>query len=440
MMSIKHWIIVLLTIASLFVCGCGCSNTRNSKDTVSLNMWYILGRGSSGTLQDWVADFNEGYGAEQGISVNMVYGSDTDTLTSKLVESAAGKPGSASLPDIAVCSLTAIAIGKNLFIDWNDYLSQDKLSEYYPTFLAEGQYEGAQFILPTTKSTDVLFINKTLFDVFAEDCDITYDDLQTWEGLFETAEKYSDWAAESDDARINETQFFMAESIMDYLQLGAASLGESIWNKYNELDFSNTVFQRVFTDYADSVIDGGTYIGNEGVISAMISGKIVVGLAPSYHYSNFGDKVYFFDNSTMPLELDVLCSPYFSSGKPVSLLRSAGLAVLKSTEQKNQAATVFCSWLSSMQSDMHSIGSVPAKTTEMYNYLLSESDLPSENMVRSVLRSSFLERELISPNYSPEYYTISAKLHSSVADCLSSNNYADSKAIFYHLKENMSNS
>lgn len=98
--------------------------------------------------------------------------------------------------------------------------------------------------------------------------------------------------------------------------------------------FSNTVFQRVFTDYADSVIDGGTYIGNEGVISAMISGKIVVGLAPSYHYSNFGNKIYFFDNSTMPLELDVLCSPYFSSGQPVSLLRSAGLAILESTEQK----------------------------------------------------------------------------------------------------------
>jgi multiple sugar transport system substrate-binding protein len=54
-------------------------------------------------------------------------------------------------------------------IDFKDYFNDDELSAYIPSFLEEGEIDHRLVVFPTAKSTEIMFINKTLFDRFAED-------------------------------------------------------------------------------------------------------------------------------------------------------------------------------------------------------------------------------------------------------------------------------
>jgi multiple sugar transport system substrate-binding protein len=47
---------------------------------------------------------------------------------------------------------------------------------------------------PIAKSTEVLFVNKTLFARFSEATGVTMDSLSTFEGIKEAAEIYYEWS------------------------------------------------------------------------------------------------------------------------------------------------------------------------------------------------------------------------------------------------------
>ena len=48
-------------------------------------------------------------------------------------------------------------------------------------------------ILPVAKSTEIMFINQTIFDRFSQATGVTIEDLDTWEGLYKAAEIYAEW-------------------------------------------------------------------------------------------------------------------------------------------------------------------------------------------------------------------------------------------------------
>lgn len=80
---------------------------------------------------------------------------------------------------------------EDILVDYRDYLSGEELGAFLPAFLEEGQVNGRQVILPIAKSTEVLFVNRTLFDRWAATSGASYDDLATWEGIYALAEKYA---------------------------------------------------------------------------------------------------------------------------------------------------------------------------------------------------------------------------------------------------------
>ena len=63
----------------------------------------------------------------------------------------------------------AEGIGEELLTDWNEIYSEEELSVFVDDFLAEGNISGRQLTLPIAKSTELLFVNKTLFDRFANE-------------------------------------------------------------------------------------------------------------------------------------------------------------------------------------------------------------------------------------------------------------------------------
>ena len=59
-------------------------------------------------------------------------------------------------------------------------------------------------MLPIAKSTEALYLNKTLFVDFSAQTGVTMDQLQSYEGLFAVANTYYDWSGGKDFVQLND--------------------------------------------------------------------------------------------------------------------------------------------------------------------------------------------------------------------------------------------
>ena len=58
---------------------------------------------------------------------------------------------------------------KDLLVDLTQYFTDEELLAYMPTFLEEGKLgKDGLYVFPTAKSTEVLFVNTTIFNRFAQ--------------------------------------------------------------------------------------------------------------------------------------------------------------------------------------------------------------------------------------------------------------------------------
>lgn len=89
-------------------------------------------------------------------------------------------------------------------MDLQDYLTEEEKSAYIDSYIKEGDFGGTGEIkiFPTAKSLEVLVLNKTDWDVFAEATGATYDDLSDMEGLVATAQRYYEWTDARTMARL----------------------------------------------------------------------------------------------------------------------------------------------------------------------------------------------------------------------------------------------
>ena len=107
-----------------------------------------------------------------------------------------------------------------------DSISEDELSAYVPSFVEEGRIDGTLYVFPIAKSTEVLFVNQTLFDRFAADTGVSMDSLSTFEGLLNTAKVYYEWTdALTLDTEDDGKSFYMSDSFFNLMQVGMEQLG-----------------------------------------------------------------------------------------------------------------------------------------------------------------------------------------------------------------------
>ena len=115
-----------------------------------------------------IDEFNESIGIEKGIIINVTSISGSATLHEKLTMAAHKDPGAPKLPDITTAypKTALILANKGLLTDLNSQFSKEELSAYIPEFIEEGHINGESlYVFPTAKSTEVLFVNTTLFNV-----------------------------------------------------------------------------------------------------------------------------------------------------------------------------------------------------------------------------------------------------------------------------------
>ena len=151
----------------LLVSMTGCGN-KTAKDPVTLTMWHVYGSQTESPLNALIDEFNQTKGKESGIVVSVVSVTNSSAIDDALIASAHNDPGAVSMPDLFTAyPRVAEEIGLDRLLDWDGYLSEKERSAYVDAFLEEGIIDGRLVMLPIAKSTELLFLNKTIFDRFS---------------------------------------------------------------------------------------------------------------------------------------------------------------------------------------------------------------------------------------------------------------------------------
>ena len=151
----------LVMIAVIVFTGCG---QKKKEDPVTVTLWHVYGGQTESPLNDLIDEFNETIGKEENIRVQVGSVTNTNTIHENVLASAFGDPGASKLPDMFVSyPKTVLAMPDDTeLVDYYDYFTEEELNEFIPAFLEEGVIHERLSILPVAKSTEVMFINKTI--------------------------------------------------------------------------------------------------------------------------------------------------------------------------------------------------------------------------------------------------------------------------------------
>lgn len=226
-------IAALLLAVFILSCFAGCSGTPKEETPTTITVWHVYGGQTDSPLNDLIEQFNQTVGKERQINVQVTSVSNSNTIHELVLAAANGEPGASELPDIfSSYPKTVMALPDDgILVDYRDYFSEEELSAFIPAFVEEGTVNDRLVVLPVAKSTEIMFINETIFERFSQATGVTIEDLGTWEGLFQAAEAYAAWTdGLTPDVPGDAKSMFVHDYYFNYFQVGAESLGEDFFN------------------------------------------------------------------------------------------------------------------------------------------------------------------------------------------------------------------
>jgi multiple sugar transport system substrate-binding protein len=393
-------LIILMVITIPIWLGCGESTKVGPSHPVTLNLWHNYGGQLKDTMDAMIDEFNETTGAEHGIMINVTSISGSATLHEKLTMAAYGDPGAPELPDITTAyPKTALLLAeKGLLVDLNDYFTPQELDAYITEFIREGRIEGDHlYVFPTAKSTEVLFVNTTIFNRFASDTGVRLEDLHSFEGIARTAELYYEWTDQlTPEVAHDGKTFFMPDSLLNYSLIGSQQLGAD-FIKDDRLNIAAPEFQKVWDYYYKPAILGHVAIFDGYATDLAKTGDIVCSIGSTAGVSFFSPRVTYADNTSEPAELAILPYPVFEGGKKIAIQRGAGMSVINTSPEKAYAAAVFLKWFTSPENNLRfvsSTGYLPV-TKEAYGEIMSqEIEQAADNNMKKLLQTcQLMQRE-----------------------------------------------
>ncbi|MDR3280506.1 MAG: extracellular solute-binding protein, partial [Synergistaceae bacterium] len=142
---------------------------KHAGQNITLMVWHTYVEQMSDSFETLVKEFNDTEGAKRGIVVKVATEANSSTLNEMIIAAAKRDPGAPLAPDIAVIypKIAVELADMGMLADIRDYFTADELARFVPQFLEEGMLGGENlYLLPVAKSTEVLFVNRTIFDRF----------------------------------------------------------------------------------------------------------------------------------------------------------------------------------------------------------------------------------------------------------------------------------
>ena len=339
----------LLLLLSLT--GCSQKTKLDPDNPVTLTMWHVYGEQADSPMNRLIQEFNETVGLEKGIIIDVTMMSNAAQIGKKLLDAQNDVPGVPAMPDLFFChNNNAEELGADNLVNWKDLFAGDELNHYVPEFLEDGMVGDTLTVFPVSKSTHVLFIAGTQFDRFAKEMNVSYSDLNTWDGFFAVAEKYHTWSGGK--------PFCALDYPIRCVELNALSKGaENFYTEDGWYDFGNEIFKESWMEFAESLAKGHIVVSDLYSNTQVMTGEVVSGIGSCASILYYNDTVTYPDNTTEPMNLQVLPLPKTEGEDLLVTQAGVGLCAYKTTEQKAEAAAVFARWLTESERNLEFVAS-----------------------------------------------------------------------------------
>ncbi len=353
-------VVMIAAVTPLLLCGCKKNASPLDPDNpVSLTVWHYYNGSQQTAFDSLVEEFNQTVGKEQGIYVQGFSQGSVSDLESAVRDSIAGKVGAKEMPDIfSSYSDTAYEVEKaGALANLSDYLSEEELKEYVDSYIEEGciAEDGGLRIFPVAKSTEIMMMNKTDWETFAQDMGASLDDLATIEGVTAVAQDYYEWTdAQTPDIPNDGKAFYGRDAMANYFIIGMCQLGTEIFQSENgqvTLNVPKESIRRLWDAYYVPMVKG--YFGAYGKFRSddVKTGDMLAYTGSTTSAMYFPDTVELLSGSH-DIDYIVLSAPVFADGENYAVQQGAGMVVSKSDRQHEYAAVEFLKWFTQVENNI----------------------------------------------------------------------------------------
>lgn len=298
-------------------------------------------------------------GKEKGIYVQSYSQGSVSDLETAVRNSIAGKVGAAAMPDIfSSYADTAYEVEQaGALADLSEYLSKKDLEKYVDSYIEEGRIaaDGTLRIFPTAKSTEIMMVNKTDWQVFADAVGASLEDLKTIEGVAATAKAYYEWTDSlTPDVPEDGKAFYGRDAVANYFIIGMQQLGIEIFQVENgqlALNVPKEELRRLWENYYVPMVKG--YFGAYGSFRSddVKTGELLAYTGSTSSAMYFPNQVES-DDSSYAIEYIVMMPPVFEGGKSYAVQQGAGMVVSKSDKKHEYAAVEFLKWFTQAENNL----------------------------------------------------------------------------------------
>lgn len=376
-MKTKFLTLLALLTFMLPIFGCGSDSLLDPADPIELTFWHVYGEQAISPMDALITEFNTTVGRERGVHVRVTAQSSSSRI-GNLLKEGMEEQSDADMPDIFTCHLNnALELGVENLLDWNQYFTAEDLATFVPGFVADGQADGKLLVFPVSKSTHMLMLNGTGFDKFSAATGITYDNLATWEGLYDVAGKYYNWS--------NGGVFCALDFPIRAVELNAMEHGATdFYTEDGWYNFDDPILKESWMQFARSLVQGHVQVSDLYSNTQVMTGETLGGLGSSAAILYYNDVVSYPDGTTEPMNLHILPMPMTEGATPLMTQAGVGIAAYKTTDQKAEAAALFVDWLTQPERNLAFVsqtGYMPVRTGAFDDIDLTTYDFPDESYI-----------------------------------------------------------
>lgn len=381
----------VLAGAALMLCGCGDKSPLDKDlldpdNPVTLTVWHYYNGSQQAAFDELVREFNETAGRETGIYVQSYSQGSVSNLEVAVRDSLAGKVGAEEMPDIfSSYADTAYEVEQaGALANLSEYLTEDELGKYVSSYIDEGciASDGSLRIFPVAKSTEIMMINRTDWEVFSEAAGVSLDSLATIEGVVETAKSYYEWTdSATPDIPDDGKAFYGRDAMANYFLIGMRQLGTEIFQAEDGqvvLNMPKESARRLWDNYYVPIVKG--YFGAYGSFRSddVKTGDLIAYTGSTTSAAYFPGKVEL-DDRSYEIDYIIMAAPVFEGGGNYAVQQGAGMVVSRSDEQHEYAAVEFLKWFTQAENNLRfggAAGYMPvlkaANNVEMLDRVIEE--------------------------------------------------------------------
>lgn len=360
----KKYILMAALLTGILLSGCSKTEPVGAAKTDQANpikivVWHYYNGTQKSAFDKLISEFNSTRGKEIGIFVESHNKGNVMELEKAVMASITKEVGSEHMPNIfSSYADTAYEIEKTgELADISPYFMEEELDEYVDSYIEEGRIgaEGELKIFPTAKSTEVLMVNKTIWDEFSTETGANIEALDTLEGMAETAELYYNWTdGKTPDIANDGKAFYGRDAMANLFYIGSMQMGIELFQMENQtvkLNVDREVMKRIWDTHYIPYIKG--YYGAYGRFRSddVKVGELVAYTGSIASASYFPDNVEI-DDDSLSIECMVKPAPVFAGSKPYIIQQGAGMLISKGTREEEEASCAFLKWFTEAENNL----------------------------------------------------------------------------------------